>query len=232
MAAVIGAEFANGIKGDQGGYTGDDGGHHSNGSTGGHAGGPGIIPYDRSRAVDNVGYRAAPIPMGIFVSVLMGMVLTPPKQGAALAIMLELGGLAAGAATVGCSTQMVGFAVASYRGNGWGGLISLQGLGTSMLQGAQYCEKSPDMDSPTLASAIIGPFATTLFRMENIPMERDGYQRPGGSVRDGGGYGDKRCRFWKDAAFAYRRTGGIDPVISEYMRKIGWIKAGDMKLPE
>ena len=74
-----------------------------------------------------------PIPMGILVSVIMGMVLTLPISSAALAIALGLSGLAGGAATVGCSTQMVGFAVASYRENKMGGLIA-QGIGTSMLQ--------------------------------------------------------------------------------------------------
>jgi len=51
----------------------------------------------------------------------------------ALAISMGLSGIAAGAATVGCCAQMVGFAVASYRENKMGGLIA-QGLGTSMLQ--------------------------------------------------------------------------------------------------
>ena len=74
-----------------------------------------------------------PIPMGVLVSLLMGLALTAPISSAALAIMLDLSGLAAGAATVGCSAQMIGFAIASYRENGWSGLIS-QGLGTSMLQ--------------------------------------------------------------------------------------------------
>ncbi|NLZ93162.1 MAG: PTS sugar transporter subunit IIC, partial [Firmicutes bacterium] len=74
-----------------------------------------------------------PVPMGIIVSVLMGLALTAPISSAALAIMMDLSGLAAGAATVGCSAQMIGFAVSSYRENGWGGLIA-QGVGTSMLQ--------------------------------------------------------------------------------------------------
>src|SRR5690606_29309692 len=65
-----------------------------------------------------------PIPMGILISVLMGMILTLPISSAALAISLGLNGLAAGAAVVGCSTQMIGFAVASYRENGIGGLIA------------------------------------------------------------------------------------------------------------
>ncbi|MFR7473654.1 MAG: PTS sugar transporter subunit IIC [Christensenellales bacterium] len=81
----------------------------------------------------NLATELQPIPMGILVSVVMGMALTAPISSAAIAISLDLSGLAAGAATVGCCVNMLGFAVASYRENGVGGLIS-QGLGTSMLQ--------------------------------------------------------------------------------------------------
>lgn len=80
----------------------------------------------------NMATELHPIPMGILVSVIMGIVLTLPISSAALAISLKLSGLAAGAATVGCAANMIGFAVASYKENGFGGLIA-QGLGTSML---------------------------------------------------------------------------------------------------
>ncbi|MBP8036818.1 MAG: PTS sugar transporter subunit IIC, partial [Negativicutes bacterium] len=103
-----------------------------------------------------------PIPMGILVSVLMGLILTAPISSAAVAMMLKLGGLAAGAATVGCAAQMVGFAVASYRENGWGGLVS-QGLGTSMLQVPNIVRNPRILIPPTLAGAILGPIATTIW---------------------------------------------------------------------
>ena len=74
-----------------------------------------------------------PFYMGIIVSVVVGVVLTLPISSAALCMMLGLSGLAAGAATVGCCCQMVGFAVMSFKENGWGGLFA-QGIGTSMLQ--------------------------------------------------------------------------------------------------
>ena len=109
-----------------------------------------------------------PVPMGILVAVLMGLALTAPISSAALAIMLQLGGLAAGAATVGCAAQMVGFAVASYRENGPSGLVS-QGLGTSMLQIGNIVKNPWILVPPTLAGAFLGPLATTLFRMENLP---------------------------------------------------------------
>ena len=81
----------------------------------------------------NWGTEQQPFLMGIVVSVLMGMILTLPISSAALGVILNLSGLAAGAATVGCCCNMIGFAVASFRENGVGGLIA-QGVGTSMLQ--------------------------------------------------------------------------------------------------
>ena len=96
----------------------------------------------------------------------MGMILTLPISSAALAISLGLSGLAAGASTVGCSAQMVGFAVMSFRENGIGGLIA-QGLGTSMIQVPNIMRNPWIWVPPTLASAILGPLATLLFRMKN-----------------------------------------------------------------
>ncbi len=110
-----------------------------------------------------------PIPMGIIISVLMGMALTLPISSAAIGLMLSLNGLAAGAATVGCSAQMIGFAVISLKENGWGGLIS-QGLGTSMLQMPNIIKNPYIWIPPTLTGAILGPIATTIIPMKNIPI--------------------------------------------------------------
>lgn len=117
-------------------------------------------------AVINSATQLTPFPMGILVSVIVGMVLTAPISSAALCIMLDLNGLAAGAAVVGCCCQMVGFAVASFRENGWGGLIS-QGIGTSMLQFSNIMRHPQIWIAPTLASAVLGPVSTCLFRMTN-----------------------------------------------------------------
>ncbi|WP_408956303.1 PTS transporter subunit IIC [Natroniella sp. ANB-PHB2] len=110
-----------------------------------------------------------PIPMGVLVSVLMGMALTLPISSAAIGLMLSLSGLAAGAATVGCSAQMIGFAVISFRENGWGGLVS-QGLGTSMLQMPNIVKNPYIWIPPTLTGAILGPIATTIIPLKNIPI--------------------------------------------------------------
>jgi hypothetical protein len=173
-----------------------------------------------------------PIPMGILVSVLMGMVLTMPISSAALAIMLGLGGLAAGAATVGCSTQMVGFAAASYRENGWGGLLS-QGLGTSMLQVPNIVKNPLIWIPPTLASAVIGPFATTVFRMENIPlgagMGTSGLVGQFGTVA---AMGPEVSVLLKILVLHIAAPVVLTLFFSELMRKKGWIRAGDMKLSD
>ena len=94
----------------------------------------------------NWGTEQQPLLMGIIVSVIMGMVLTLPISSAALGIILDLSGLAAGAATIGCCCNMVGFAVASYRENKFGGLLA-QGLGTSMLQVPNIMKKTCHLDS-------------------------------------------------------------------------------------
>jgi uncharacterized membrane protein len=173
-----------------------------------------------------------PIPMGILVSVLMGMILTLPISSAALAIMLELGGLAAGAATVGCSAQMVGFAVASYRENGWGGLVS-QGLGTSMLQVPNIVKNPRIWIPPTLASAILGPFATTVFGMQNNPigagMGTSGLVGQFGTVAT---MGSSAVVILKIGLLHILAPAVLTLVFAEYMRKKGWIKTGDMKLPD
>lgn len=171
-----------------------------------------------------------PIPMGILVSVIMGLVLTAPISSAALAIMMKLGGLAAGAATVGCCAQMVGFAVASYRENGWGGLLS-QGLGTSMLQIPNIVKNPLIWIPPILSSAILGPLSTTIFKMENVPagagMGTSGLVGQFGTLEV---MGVSASVFLKMALLHVILPAILTLLISEFMRKKGWIKFGDMKL--
>ena len=114
----------------------------------------------------NWGTVQQPLIMGIVVSVIMGMVLTLPISSAALGIILGLSGPAAGAATIGCCCQMIGFAVASFRENGVGGLLA-QGIGTSMLQVPNLMKKPVLWLPPVITSAITGPIATCVFHMRN-----------------------------------------------------------------
>ena len=106
-----------------------------------------------------------PFFMGILVSVIVGVALTLPISSAAICSVLGLTGLAGGAAVAGCCAQMVGFAVISFRENGWGGIVS-QGLGTSMLQMSNILKNPRIWIAPTLASAVTGPLATCLFKLQ------------------------------------------------------------------
>ena len=177
-----------------------------------------------------------PIPMGSLVAVLVGMALTLPISSAALAISLELGGIAAGAATVGCACQMVGFAVGSYRENRVGGLFS-QGLGTSMLQIPNVVKNPLIWIPPTLASAILGPFVTTIARLENIPagagMGTSGLVGQFGTIAamEAAGLGGASM-YIKILLFHFLLPAFLSLMIFEAMRRMGYIKFGDMKLDQ
>lgn len=177
----------------------------------------------------------SPIPMGIIVSVVVGMVLTAPISSAALCIMIGIDGIAAGAAVVGCCCQMVGFAVASFRDNRWGGLFS-QGLGTSMLQFPNIMRRPQIWIAPTLASAVLGPISTTVLKMTNTSL--------------GAGMGTSGLVGQFGAFDAMAESRGFMPtlimvivmhfilpavltlVFDFGLRRIGWVKSGDMKLIE
>lgn len=106
-----------------------------------------------------------PFIMGIVISVLVGMALTLPISSAAICAALSLTGLAGGAAVAGCCANMIGFAVMSFKENKWGGLVS-QGIGTSMLQMPNIVKNPLIWIPPIIASAITGPLATCLFKLE------------------------------------------------------------------
>lgn len=109
-----------------------------------------------------------PFFMSIIIAVIMGMVLTGPTSSAAVAISLDLGGLAAGAATVGCCAQMIGFACMSYKENGTSGLLGV-GLGTSMLQLPNIIRNPWIWLPPIITAALLAPVGTLVFNMQNIP---------------------------------------------------------------
>ena len=181
----------------------------------------------------NMGTQQQPLLMGIIVSVLMGIILTLPISSAALGIILNLGGLAAGAATVGCCANMVGFAVASYRENGVNGLLA-QGLGTSMLQIGNIVRKPIIWLPVILTSAILGPIATVVFGMTNNATG-SGMGTAGlvGQITTYQTMAEERGSV--TTLLLILLLHFILPAIltlffSEFMRKKGWIKDGDMKL--
>ena len=181
----------------------------------------------------NWGTEQQPFLMGVVVSVLMGMILTLPISSAALGIILNLSGLAAGAATIGCCCNMVGFAVASYRENKFGGLLA-QGIGTSMLQVPNIVKKPIIWLPAILSSAILGPVGTMIFHMTS--------NATGSGMGTAGLVG--QIMTWQTmiqtepAATVLIKIFIIQIIlpaivtlgISECMRKKGWIKNGDMKL--
>ncbi|QXM07069.1 PTS transporter subunit IIC [Crassaminicella indica] len=174
-----------------------------------------------------------PIPMGIVIASLMGMILTLPISSAALSISLGLSGLAAGASAVGCATQMIGFAVASFRENGIGGAIA-QGLGTSMLQVPNIIKNPLIWIPPTLASAILGPIATYVFKMENnsigAGMGTSGLVGQFGTIAVMSGSQPVILIVGKIVLLHFILPAVLTLMISEYMRKKRWIRYGDMKL--
>lgn len=190
-----------------------------------------------------------PFFMGIIVAVIMGVLLTLPTSSAAIwvaiaAPIIASGSaeevraiyIAGGAATVGCACQMVGFAVMSFKENGWGGLIS-QGIGTSMLQIPNVMKNPRIMLPPIIASAICGPLSTCAFKLM--------------CGASGGGMGT--CGFVGiiEIISAYKSQGGnlglvvsgiilltvVLPAVLSWafcllFKKLKWIKEGDMKLPD
>ena len=187
-----------------------------------------------------------PFWMGILVSVVIGVALTLPISSAAICAAIGLTGLAGGAAVAGCCANMVGFAVLSFRENKWGGLVS-QGVGTSMLQMPNIV-KNPKIWLPAiLTSAITGPMATCLFHLE--------MNDPSGGVASGMGTCGFVGQIGVYAGWVNDVANGTKAAITSFdwlglilisfvlpavlcwafglfFRKIGWIKEGDLVLPQ
>ncbi len=181
------------------------------------------------------GSEAHPLLMGIIVSTLMGMFLTLPISSAAIGVILNLSGIAAGAATVGCCVNMVGFAVISYRENKLGGLLA-QGIGTSMLQMPNIIKRPVIWLPCILTSAILGPISTLLFKMTNVPagsgMGTAGLVGPILSFADMTASGESVASVIIKIALMYFILPAVMCLgFSEAMRKLGWIRDSDMRLP-
>lgn len=232
IAALLGAEFSKIIKGKTkvdivlvplttilvGGFTG-------------HYIGPVISSFMTLIGnIINLATELQPIPMGIIVSVIMGIILTLPISSAAIAISLGLSGLAAGASTVGCAANMIGFAVSSYRENGFGGFIA-QGIGTSMLQIPNIIKNPRIWVPPIITSAILGPISTTLFKMEsNMIGAGMGTSGLVGQFATVEVMGPSLKIFINIFLMHFLLPGILSFLISEWMRNKGYIKFGDMKL--
>ena len=178
----------------------------------------------------NTATEMMPFLMGIIISAVVGVILTLPISSAAICAMIGITGLAGGAAVVGCCAQMVGFAVISFRENKWGGVLA-QGLGTSMLQMGNITKKPIIWLPVILSSMICGPVATCICRLEcsgvSAGMGTCGLVGPIGVFADMG--------FNLNSVFGVLLTCVILPaelslLFSEIMRRLGWIKYGDMKL--
>lgn len=171
-----------------------------------------------------------PLFMGMLVSVVMGIILTLPISSAAIAISLSLSGLAAGAATVGCCCQMVGFAVMSFKENRWGGLIS-QGLGTSMLQMPNIIRNPKIWLPPIISSAILGPISTLIYQMSNIPSGAGmGTSGLVGQISTIEAMGNS-SHIWLTIGLLHLILPAcLTLIIAHLFRNKGWIKLGDLKL--
>ena len=188
-----------------------------------------------------------PFWMGILVSVLVGIALTLPISSAAICSVLGLTGLAGGAAVAGCCANMVGFAVLSFRENGWGGLVS-QGIGTSMLQMPNIV-KNPKIWLPAiLTSAITGPLATCFFSLEmnGAPINSGmgtcglcgqlgvwtGWVSPSEQAIANGALAMAPTAFdWAGLLLiSFVLPAVLCWAFGLFFRKIGWIKEGDLTL--
>ena len=183
-----------------------------------------------------------PFLMGIVVSVLVGIALTLPISSAAICRVFLLTGLAGGAAVAGCCAQMVGFAVMSFRENGVGGLLS-QGIGTSMLQMGNIIKNPKIWIPPILTSAITGPLATCVFKLEmNGEAIASGMGTCGlvGQIGVYTGWVNDIAAGTKMAITAMDWAGLIlicfvlpavlTWIFGQILRKIGWIQENDLKL--
>ena len=180
------------------------------------------------------GMERQPVVMGIVVSVVMGICLTLPISSAAIGIILGLSGIAGGAAVVGCSAQMIGFAVASYRENKVGGLLA-QGVGTSMLQMPNIVRHPQIWIPPIITSAILGPISSAVLKMECY-ASGSGMGTSGlvgqfmtySAMIDSGK--DPAIIVIEIIVMHFVAPALITLAISEFMRKKKWISFGDMKL--
>ncbi|MDO4896199.1 MAG: PTS sugar transporter subunit IIC [Moraxella sp.] len=174
----------------------------------------------------------SPILMSVIIAVVMGMLLTLPISSVAIAMSLGLSGLSAGATTVGCACQMVGFAVMSHKDNGISGVVA-QGLGTSMIQLPNILKNPYVWLPPTLSGAVLAPFATVMFGMTNVPIGAGmGTSGLVGQVGTLEVMGLSLRTFGLIGAFHFILPAVLTWAFAKILYAKGWIKQGDLKLPD
>lgn len=175
-----------------------------------------------------------PLLMGIVIAVIVGILLTMPTSSAAICIAIGLGGLAGGAAVVGCAAHMIGFAVASYKDNGVSGLVS-QGIGTSMLQIPNVLKKPIILLPAVIASAVVGPLATTVFGLHctatGSGMGTAGLVGVFGVIEASSGLMSTTQLWLAIMLLMFVLPAVIAGVVAMVMRRAGWLSDGDMLLP-
>ena len=191
-------------------------------------------------AVDAIGQgiQAAttlqPLLMGIVIAVVVGILLTMPTSSAAICIAIGLGGVAGGAAVVGCAAHMIGFAVASFKDNGVSGVIS-QGLGTSMLQIPNVFKKPLILLPAVVASAIVGPIATVGFGLActatGAGMGTAGLVGVFGVIEASQDVMSTTQLWTAIVLLMFVLPAIIAWIVAYMMRRVGWLVDGDMKLP-
>lgn len=181
-----------------------------------------------------------PFLMGIVIAASMGILLTMPTSSAAMWIAIAMSApgsdamlLAGGAAVVGCAAHMVGFAVASFRENGWGGLIA-QGLGTSMLQIPNIMRNPRIMLPEIAASIVVGPLATTVFKLRcnaaGGGMGTAGLVGVFGTIEASSGVIPDWQMWLGIVLLMFVLPAVISYFVALLLRKVGWIKPDDQKL--
>lgn len=181
-----------------------------------------------------------PFLMGIVIAASMGILLTMPTSSAAMWIAIAMSApgsdamlLAGGAAVVGCAAHMVGFAVAGFRENGWGGLIA-QGLGTSMLQIPNIMRNPRIMLPEIAASIVVGPLATTVFKLRcnaaGGGMGTAGLVGVFGTIEASSGVIPDWQMWLGIVLLMFVLPAVISYFVALLLRKVGWIKPDDQKL--
>lgn len=110
----------------------------------------------------------SPVLGSLVLSVVWGLLLMSPASSAALSVALALDPISNGAMLIGTTAQYFAFSIVSSKENDLGGYLA-QGICTPKVQLPNIIKNPAILIGPTLASAIAGPIATTVFGFRTIP---------------------------------------------------------------